>query len=148
MKLTGENRSTRGKKPVPMPLCPPQIPHGPTRDSAVRGRRLTAWAIARPILCVTQLLFWAMSNCLIYLYFVRYVSIGHRPLPYVLIFCTWHRYYVGQCPLSRNYMLYVWLFEKGSIPDVRWLVLLTRFLLFVSLQQWGRWAFSTGPFVC
>jgi hypothetical protein len=44
MKLTGEKRSTRGK-PVPVPLCPPQIPHGLTRDrnraSAVRGRRLT-----------------------------------------------------------------------------------------------------------
>jgi hypothetical protein len=31
-----------------MPLCPPQIPHGPTRASAVRGRRLTAWAMERP----------------------------------------------------------------------------------------------------
>jgi hypothetical protein len=30
MKLTGENLSTRGKKPVPVPLCPPQIPHGLT----------------------------------------------------------------------------------------------------------------------
>jgi hypothetical protein len=32
--------------------CPPQIPHGPNRDrtraSTVRGRRLTAWAMARP----------------------------------------------------------------------------------------------------
>jgi hypothetical protein len=41
-----------GGKPVPVPLCPPQIPHGLTRDrtlaSAVRGRRLTAWAMARP----------------------------------------------------------------------------------------------------
>jgi hypothetical protein len=35
-----------------MPLCPPQIPHGLTRDrtraSAVGGRRLSAWAMARP----------------------------------------------------------------------------------------------------
>jgi hypothetical protein len=37
-----------GENPVPMPLCPPQIPHGPTRASAVRGRQLTAWAMARP----------------------------------------------------------------------------------------------------
>ena len=41
-----------GEKPVPVPLCPPQIPHGliwdRTRSSAVRGRRLTAWAMARP----------------------------------------------------------------------------------------------------
>jgi hypothetical protein len=41
-----------GEKPVPVPLCPPQIPPGLTRDrirvSAVRGRRLTAWAMSRP----------------------------------------------------------------------------------------------------
>jgi hypothetical protein len=40
-----------GKKPVPVPLCPPQIPHGLTRDrtrASVMGcRRLTAWAMAR-----------------------------------------------------------------------------------------------------
>jgi hypothetical protein len=40
------------EKPVPVPLCPPQIPHGPTRDrnraSAMRGRRLTSWVMARP----------------------------------------------------------------------------------------------------
>jgi hypothetical protein len=37
---------------VPVPLCSPQIPHGPTRDrtraSDVGGRRLTAWAVALP----------------------------------------------------------------------------------------------------
>jgi hypothetical protein len=35
-----------GEKPVPASLCPPQIPHGLTRDrtraSEVGGRRLTA----------------------------------------------------------------------------------------------------------
>jgi hypothetical protein len=45
MKFTGETRSTRGKKPVSVPLCP-QIPHGLTQyrtgASTVRGRRLTA----------------------------------------------------------------------------------------------------------
>jgi hypothetical protein len=45
MKLTVENRQL-GEKPVPVPLCPPQISHGLTRDrtraSAVRGRRLIA----------------------------------------------------------------------------------------------------------
>jgi hypothetical protein len=43
-----------GNKPVPVPLCPLQIPHGlnraRTRASAVKGRRLTAWAMARPML--------------------------------------------------------------------------------------------------
>ena len=41
-----------GQKPVPVPLYPPQIPHGLTQDrnraSTVRRRRLTAWAVARP----------------------------------------------------------------------------------------------------
>ena len=41
-----------GKKPVSVPLCLPQIPHELTRDrtraSAMRGRRLTPWAMARP----------------------------------------------------------------------------------------------------
>jgi hypothetical protein len=45
MILTGETEEL-GEKPVPVSLCPPQIPHGltraRTRDSTVRGRRLTA----------------------------------------------------------------------------------------------------------
>jgi hypothetical protein len=44
-----------GEKPVPVPLCPPQIPRGltqvRTRTSAVRGRWLTTWAMARPTVC-------------------------------------------------------------------------------------------------
>jgi hypothetical protein len=40
------------EKPVPVPLRPPWIPRGLTRDrtraSTVRGRRLTAWAMTRP----------------------------------------------------------------------------------------------------
>ena len=41
-----------GEKPIPVSLCLQQIPHGLTWDrsrvSAVGGRRLTAWALARP----------------------------------------------------------------------------------------------------
>jgi hypothetical protein len=44
------------EKPLPVPLYPPQIPHGLTRErtraSMVRGRRLTTWAMARPVLYV------------------------------------------------------------------------------------------------
>jgi hypothetical protein len=40
------------EKTCPVPLCPPQTPHGltpaRTRASAVKGQRLTAWAMARP----------------------------------------------------------------------------------------------------
>jgi hypothetical protein len=43
-----------GENPVPVPICPPQIPHGLTGDrtraSEVRVRRLTFWAMARPLL--------------------------------------------------------------------------------------------------
>jgi len=42
------------KKIVPVPLCPPQIPQGMTRDrthaSLVTGHRPTAWAMAWPLL--------------------------------------------------------------------------------------------------
>jgi hypothetical protein len=71
MKLTGENRQLR-EKPVPVPLCPPQISHGLTRNrtrtSAVRGRRLTAWAMARPpqdrlLLVLTVLLKVVLVSC-------------------------------------------------------------------------------------
>jgi hypothetical protein len=52
MIMTGKSRRSP-RKPVPVPLCPPQIPHGLirawTRASAVRGRRLAAWAMARPV---------------------------------------------------------------------------------------------------
>jgi hypothetical protein len=43
MRLTGENQRTRGK-PVPVPLCPPQIPHGltPGSNPGLRGGRPAA----------------------------------------------------------------------------------------------------------
>jgi hypothetical protein len=52
MRIGRENRSTR-RKPTPVPLYPPQIPHdltwARTRAAAVGSRRLTAWAMARPM---------------------------------------------------------------------------------------------------
>jgi hypothetical protein len=46
------NRSTR-RKPAPVPLCPPQIPHDltwdRTRAAAVGSQRLTASAMAWPV---------------------------------------------------------------------------------------------------
>jgi hypothetical protein len=40
------------ENPVQVPLCPPKTPHGLTRErtrtSRVWGRRVTAWAMARP----------------------------------------------------------------------------------------------------
>jgi hypothetical protein len=52
IKISRGNESTR-RKPVPMPLSLPQIPHdlsqARTRAAAVGTRRLTAWDMARPI---------------------------------------------------------------------------------------------------
>jgi hypothetical protein len=51
MRIGRGNRSTR-RKPAPVPLCPPQIPHdltwARTRGSGVESRWPTAWAMARP----------------------------------------------------------------------------------------------------
>jgi hypothetical protein len=53
MRIGRGNRNTR-RKPAPVPLCPPQIPHdltrARTRAAAVGRRQLTAWAMARPSL--------------------------------------------------------------------------------------------------
>lgn len=47
----GRGTRTR-RKPAPMQLCPPQIPHeliwGWTRAAAVGNRRITVWAMAQP----------------------------------------------------------------------------------------------------
>jgi hypothetical protein len=53
MKISRGNRSTR-RKPSPVPLCPPQIPHNLTWAAAVGSRRLTALAMARPISWVSE----------------------------------------------------------------------------------------------
>jgi hypothetical protein len=41
MKIGGGNRSTL-RKPAPVPLCPPQIPHDQTRAAMVGSQQLTA----------------------------------------------------------------------------------------------------------
>jgi hypothetical protein len=52
MRIGRRNWSTR-RIPTPVPLRPPQIPHDLTWDrtssAAVGSRRLTAWAMARPL---------------------------------------------------------------------------------------------------
>jgi hypothetical protein len=58
MKIGRGNRSTR-RKPALAPLCPPQIPLDQTRDrtraAAVGSQRLTAWAMARPIVPISNI---------------------------------------------------------------------------------------------
>jgi hypothetical protein len=58
--LRGRAKELR-EEPVPMPLCPQQIPCGLTRASAVRGRRLSAWAMARPYRTDVKSLYWRMQ---------------------------------------------------------------------------------------
>jgi hypothetical protein len=58
-----------GGKPVPVPLCPPQIPHWPTRDrtraSAVTGRRLTTRAMAWSRYSINCPIFIMQTGCLL-----------------------------------------------------------------------------------
>jgi hypothetical protein len=60
----GKKKELR-EEPVRVSLCPPQIPHGMTgartRASGVRGRRLTAWAMALPRISVGMKLVVAWS---------------------------------------------------------------------------------------
>jgi hypothetical protein len=57
------------RETYPRPLCPPQIPHGlpwaRSRASAVRSRRLNAWAVARSVRHVT-----AVQACSVMYYIV------------------------------------------------------------------------------
>jgi hypothetical protein len=58
MRIGRENRSTR-RKPAPVSLCPPQIPHdltrAPTRAAEVGSRRLTARPVATLLQATIQI---------------------------------------------------------------------------------------------
>jgi hypothetical protein len=91
-----------GEKHVPVPFCPPQIPHGlngdRSRASAVRGRRLTACAMARP----------SISLYVIYYIFIL-ISVGDKiykfPCSYVFVY-------------SLNFMPFrVSLFEFSTVAN-------------------------------
>jgi hypothetical protein len=66
MKIGRGNRNTR-RKPVPAPLCLPQIPFDQTRArtqaAAVRSQKLTAWAMARPVTPVNEILQYCCRSC-------------------------------------------------------------------------------------
>jgi hypothetical protein len=75
MRFGRGNRSTR-RKPTPAPLCQPQILHDQTRTriraAAVGSRRLTAWAMARPCMNVTNALVLCLGvACLLRKYWQR-----------------------------------------------------------------------------
>jgi hypothetical protein len=95
------------EKPAPVPLCPPQIPHGltkaRTRASAVRGRRLTTWAMALPLeftLLMTKI-YQKIANH-IFLPETEHVSNGNVLCCYI-------------CYRIQNY----WLKQHSSLHDAR-----------------------------
>jgi hypothetical protein len=55
MRIGRGNLSTR-RKPVPVPLRPPQIPHSLALNQG-RSRRLTAWAMTQPTLSLKYCMF-------------------------------------------------------------------------------------------
>jgi hypothetical protein len=69
-----QRKQKYSEKTCPVPLCPPQIPHGltraRTRASAVRGQRLTAWVMARPYLR-SKWIQLGETDCLCYLIMSR-----------------------------------------------------------------------------
>jgi hypothetical protein len=79
-----------GEKPVTVPLCPPQIPHGLSRDrtraSAMWGRLLTAWAMTRPDTRVGESMYIGMSSDI-----CRHLSEteGRYRRKYVYVEATW-----------------------------------------------------------
>jgi hypothetical protein len=93
MILTGETKGF-GEKPVPVPICPPQIPYGltclQTWASMVRSQWLTAWAMAQPydIPCVEMNVAYRQQ---------RFWEVHHLPytLPWMVeIACPWDNYSV------------------------------------------------------
>jgi hypothetical protein len=99
-----------GEKPVPAPLCPPQIPYGPTRHrtraSAVGGRRLTAWAMARSSRCVSSVTVtintaWHTTAC-VYSAHCTILLQGCAKI-YIL---NWHKPGVEWCGVQNKYTLW------------------------------------------
>jgi hypothetical protein len=73
MGIGRRNRSTQ-RKPAPVPLCPPQIPHDLTWDwtraATVGSQRLTAWAMAWPkhlltVRYVPEYLYMNSNSCFV-----------------------------------------------------------------------------------
>jgi hypothetical protein len=92
-----------GKKPIPVPLCPPQIPRDRNRASAVRDRRLTAWAMARPTWFV--LILSVLSKKLRHVLYTSYMSYIHPTCPiYILhvLYTSYMSYIHPTCLLLRG----------------------------------------------
>jgi hypothetical protein len=88
-----------------VPLCPPQIPHGLTRASAVRGRRLTAWAMARPDLSLYSSSVCSGEHVEIdrnrFLSNHYVLSIRKRSLKFLtVVWCNVYNHSVRHCPSS------------------------------------------------
>jgi hypothetical protein len=87
MRISRGNRSTR-RKPTPVSLRPPQIPHGPTwariRAATVGSRRLTAWDMALPDMVWTSTWSFTLWNAssgkiMIIMMVITIPSVSHQP---------------------------------------------------------------------
>jgi hypothetical protein len=102
-----------GGKPVSVPLCPPQIPHGRTRNrnraSEVRGQRLTAWAMARPLRKVTYMSVHkgviSQKTDILMQYVVR--NMWHHITRIVTQMCVWSamRHFSSKCPVIHLFLM-------------------------------------------
>jgi hypothetical protein len=124
MKLTGENRSTRGEKPATLFTTNPTWTD-PT--SAVKGQRLTAWAIARysdikpdfTFQCLVETISVMVLQSMLQPYRswsckVCYSHIGHGPATYVTAISVM----VLQSMLQpyRSWSCKVWYTHVGHAP--------------------------------
>jgi hypothetical protein len=101
------NRSTR-RKPAPVPLCPPQIPHDLTGDrtraAAVGSQRLTAWAMARPL----------TSIFVYHPYFAELLSVYPDSMPVILTGCLFRVRLFVRSSLKTGFSPTVYILIKVS----------------------------------
>jgi hypothetical protein len=135
MRIGRGHRSTR-RKPAPVPLCPPQIPHALTWDltwaAAVGSRRLTAWAMAQPhrrtylflssaillriLVDALPSVIYLSSPSLHFQFFIHYIFQLSQsgPLPLFLYLLTFINFLSHPCLIHSNHMLQSLQHKKGT----------------------------------
>jgi hypothetical protein len=111
-----------GQEPVTLSLCPPQIPHGLTCDRtrafAATGRRLTAWAMARP-----AILLWAwltppgrvLLGTLAVAQLVNCWSALHVARKFITVFTTARRLFLSWAKLIQSTGSHQFLYRLNII---------------------------------
>jgi hypothetical protein len=121
------SRSTQ-RKPVPVPVCPPQIPHDllwdRTRAAEVGTRRLTAWAEARYYTNYSKKAVFIICNLTDSILWVRF---SHRSYDYI----------TGPNKIALCYlkMLSTSLFIKSILQQLKWLMLYTKLTIKIRIRN-------------